>query len=381
MASRRLTAILAADVAGYSALMGVDDERTVKDLKNHQSAVFPLIEQHGGRIIDTAGDGVLAEFPSAVEAVRCAVAIQKTVADLNKSMGPDRRLLFRIGVNLGDVIFDEGRIYGDGVNIAARLEGIATPGGICISRSVFEQVANKLDQPIEDLGEKRVKNIAQPVHVFSLSIGDDPKPASPPSVTQAQPGERRRWWRSIGVAVAGCALVLLTAYLAWRPHAKPTPPVAEAVGVPPESTAAAKEGRPASIVERQAPGKEREPATAREGEQPAATAKSDQKPEPVTGLPGLFDGTWEVVAIGGETCPVKSTRFILRIEQGVVLRSQPHRGFVAADGSISFYLRGRADRNVVVEWTGRLAASTGRADYRVVGGTCRGVGDLRRVGP
>src|SRR5262249_227402 len=123
--SRRLAAILAADIAGYSALMGADEESTVRDLKAHQAVVLPMIGDHGGRVIDTAGDGILAEFGSVVNAVECAIAVQKTMAERNANVEEPRRMHFRIGVNQGDVIYDETRVYGDGVNVSARLEGIA----------------------------------------------------------------------------------------------------------------------------------------------------------------------------------------------------------------------------------------------------------------
>jgi len=128
--SRRLTAILAADIAGYSALMSANETSTVADLKGHQAVVLPMIAQFGGRIIDTAGDGLFAEFVSVVNAVECALAIQKTMEERNAAVEPERRMKFRIGLNFGDVIADESRIYGDGVNVAARLEGLAEPGGI-----------------------------------------------------------------------------------------------------------------------------------------------------------------------------------------------------------------------------------------------------------
>ena len=137
---RRLAAILAADIAGYSRLMGEDEAATVRDLKGHQAVILPLVAQHGGRVIDTAGDGILAEFPSVIGATECAVEIQAVVAARNADVPEQRRMLFRIGINLGDVIHDETRIYGDGINVAARLQEIAEPGGICISRQVFEQV-------------------------------------------------------------------------------------------------------------------------------------------------------------------------------------------------------------------------------------------------
>jgi class 3 adenylate cyclase/TolB-like protein len=171
MVTRRLAAILAADIAGYSRLMGQDEAATVRDLKAHQAVVLPLVEQYGGRIIDTAGDGILAEFPSVVNAVECAFQIQTLMAGRNRDVPEDRRMLFRIGINVGDVIYDESRIYGDGINVAARLEGIATPGRICISSKVHEEVAGKRRLEFRDLGHRSLKNIAAPVHVFELDPG------------------------------------------------------------------------------------------------------------------------------------------------------------------------------------------------------------------
>src|SRR5438552_625446 len=136
---RRLAAILAADVAGYRRLMGADETGTAKALREHRAAIDPIVASHGGRIVKTTGDGVLLEFPSIVAAVECAVAVQKVIAERNADLPEDRRMLFRIGINLGDVLIEGDDILGDGVNIAARLEGIAEPGGICISRQVYEQ--------------------------------------------------------------------------------------------------------------------------------------------------------------------------------------------------------------------------------------------------
>ena len=166
---RRLAAILAADIARYSAIMGADEVATVRDLKAHQAVVLPMIGGHGGRIIDTAGDGILAEFRSVVNAVECAVAVQKTMAERNADILPDRQMKFRIGVNLGDVIHDDTRVYGDGVNIAARLESIADPGGICVSGAVYEQVQKKLPLAFTDLGAQPVKNISEPVRVYRVN--------------------------------------------------------------------------------------------------------------------------------------------------------------------------------------------------------------------
>src|SRR5262245_36301234 len=142
---RRLAGIFAADIAGYSALMGADEAHTVRNLKEHQAVVLPMIKEYGGRIIDTAGDGILAEFPSVLSAVECAVAIQRVMAQRNADVEETRRMRFRIGINLGDVVFDDARIYGDGVNVAARLESIAEPGGICISRKVYEDISGKME--------------------------------------------------------------------------------------------------------------------------------------------------------------------------------------------------------------------------------------------
>lgn len=167
LAQRRLAAILAADIAGYSALMGANEARTVRDIKGHQAVVLPMIGGHGGRIIDTAGDGILAEFPSIVNAVECALAIQRLMAERNVSVPPTERMQFRIGLNIGDVMYDETRIYGDGINIAARLEGIAQPGDICISGKVYDEVHGKLEQAWQFLGEKELKNIVGVVRVYA----------------------------------------------------------------------------------------------------------------------------------------------------------------------------------------------------------------------
>lgn len=170
--NRRLAAILAADIAGYSRLMGEDEAATVRDLKGHQAVILPLVARYGGRIIDTAGDGLLAEFPSVINATECAVEIQTIMATRNESVAAARRMQFRIGINLGDVIHDETRIYGDGINIAARLEGIAEPGGICISRQVFDQVSRALKADFQALGPRTFKNIARPVDVFAIASLD-----------------------------------------------------------------------------------------------------------------------------------------------------------------------------------------------------------------
>jgi class 3 adenylate cyclase len=168
-ATRRLAAILAADVAGYSRLMGADEEGTHERLRRHlRDLVDPKIKEHRGRVVKNTGDGMLAEFASVVDAVRCAVEMQRAMADRNAETVEDRRITFRIGINLGDVIAEEDDIYGDGVNVAARLQALAEPGGICISRVVRDQIRDKLPYPFEDKGEQSVKNITRSVRVFAL---------------------------------------------------------------------------------------------------------------------------------------------------------------------------------------------------------------------
>jgi adenylate cyclase len=167
---RKLTAILSADVKGYSRLMGEDEAETVKTLTAYRKIMGDLVQQHRGRVIDSPGDNLLAEFGSVVDAVQCAVAVQKELQARNADLPENRKMQFRIGINLGDVIEEEGRIYGDGVNIAARMEGLAEGGGICISGSAFEQVKGKLKVGYEYLGEQSVKNIAEKVPVYRVII-------------------------------------------------------------------------------------------------------------------------------------------------------------------------------------------------------------------
>ena len=170
---RRLAAILAADVVGYSRLMGENEEGTLAALKTlRRELVDPKVMEHHGRIVKTTGDGALVEFASVVDAVRCAVEIQREMIDRNADMPPERRIAFRIGINLGDIIIDEGDIYGDGVNVAARLEALAEPGGICVSGVVRDQVRDKLDFAFEDRGEQQVKNISRPVRSYFVQLSD-----------------------------------------------------------------------------------------------------------------------------------------------------------------------------------------------------------------
>jgi adenylate cyclase len=188
---RRLTGILAADVAGYSRLMGADEEGTHERLKGHlRELVEPKIAEHRGRVVKNTGDGMLAEFSSVVDAVRCAAEVQRAMADRNAETPEDKRITFRVGINLGDVMAEPGDIYGDGVNVAARLEALAEPGGICVSRVVRDQIRDKLPYPFEDKGEQSVKNIARPMRVYAWrpeAVGDLPAAMVPHAASISQP--------------------------------------------------------------------------------------------------------------------------------------------------------------------------------------------------
>ena len=167
--SRKLAAILSADVVGYSRLMGDDERATVETLNAYRQLIRARVERHEGRVVDSPGDALLAEFPSAVEAMDCAQEIQRELGKRNAQLAEHRRMRFRIGINLGDVIEEKGALYGDGVNIAARLEALADAGGICVSGTVFDQVEGKLPLQFQFIGEQQVKNISKPVRVYRLA--------------------------------------------------------------------------------------------------------------------------------------------------------------------------------------------------------------------
>jgi adenylate cyclase len=179
---RKLTTILCADVHGYSRLMEQDEAATLGTLRVYRDAIDGLIGRHRGRIASTAGDSLLADFPSVVEAVQCAIEIQQELAGRNRSLPDGRRMAFRIGINLGDVMLHDGDLYGEGVNIAARLEALAEPGGICISRTVYDQVRNKLTVGFDDLGDQSVKNISERVQAFRVRLDGAAKDSAPPKL-------------------------------------------------------------------------------------------------------------------------------------------------------------------------------------------------------
>ena len=212
---RRLTAIFSADAKDYSILMRDDEAATVETLTAYRQLMSTLIRQHHGRVVDSPGDNILAEFASVVDAVQSAVAIQKELKVRNAKLPDHRRMAFRIGINLGDVIVEEGRLYGDGVNITARLEGLADPGGICISRTAFDQIEDKLPLGYEYLGEKSVKNIAKPVRAYRVLL-------EPESVGKII-GEHRRlkMWQWTAIFALIVLIVVAGGLSFWELYLKP----------------------------------------------------------------------------------------------------------------------------------------------------------------
>jgi adenylate cyclase len=220
---RKLTAILSADVAGYSRLMQNDEAATVRTLEAYKQIISDLIKQHRGRVVDSPGDNLLAEFASVVDAVQCAVAVQKELQARNSELLETRKMQFRIGVNLGDVIEEESRIYGDGVNIAARLESLAEPGGICVSKTAFDHIESKLPLGYEFLGEQTVKNIAKPVGVYRIIL--EPRVTKKRGAGLKAQGMRRRlaFYGLLGVVVLSAAAAL------WQFAQSPTQPPIEKI--------------------------------------------------------------------------------------------------------------------------------------------------------
>jgi len=208
---RKLTAILSADVKGYSRLMGEDEEATIHTLTEYRKIISDQVKQHEGRVVDAPGDNVLAEFASVVDALKCAVDIQKEIARQNESLPENRKMEFRIGVNLGDVAEEGDRIYGDGVNVAARIENLADPGGICISRSAYDQVRKRLSLGYEYLGEHSVKNIDEPVRVYRVLTA--------PEYVGRVIGEKTaagKKWRRLAYAAVACLIVVAGGLIAWN---------------------------------------------------------------------------------------------------------------------------------------------------------------------
>ena len=221
---RKLAAILSADAVGYSRLMAADEAATVETLKAYRDIIVRLVARHGGRVVNAPGDALLAEFPSAVEAVQAAIEIQQSVEGHNIELEADRRMQFRIGVNLGDVIEEsDGTIYGDGVNIAARLEALAEGGGVCISSTVYDAVEGKLALGFDFLGEHQVKNIAKPIRVYRVRAE-----SKPPS---ARPRAKRRMQWQIAVPAVALILLLLGAAGVWKWSSSSVSPLSEKASI------------------------------------------------------------------------------------------------------------------------------------------------------
>jgi len=217
---RKLTAILSADVKGYSRLMGEDEKGTVRTLNAYREVMASLTQQHHGRVVDATGDNLLAEFSSVVDAVECAVGIQKELKTRNTELPENRRMEFRIGVNLGDVIEEGGRIYGDGINIAARIESLSEAGGICISGTAFDQVRNKVDLGYKYLGEQTVKNIALPVRMYRVLM----EPEEAGKVIGEKKAKPRKWQKAALIVLA-ILIVGTSAFVIWRLYLRPAPPL------------------------------------------------------------------------------------------------------------------------------------------------------------
>src|SRR3954447_9542490 len=223
-AERRLTAVMAADVVGYTRLMGRDEDGTLARLKAHRKEIFePLVAEYHGRTVKLMGDGALCEFASVVDAVRCAVLTQRTLDEREQVVAETDRIRLRIGINLGDIILDEGDIYGDGVNIAARLQQLAEPGGVLVSGTAYDQLQGKLDLPLDSIGEQRVKNVERPVRVYRVRL--DGVPTRPSAV-------RLRWLRlALAGAGAGAPIGALGAW--WLMSGQPSVPVKPSLAVLP----------------------------------------------------------------------------------------------------------------------------------------------------
>ena len=227
---RKIAAIMAADIAGYSRLVAEDEEETLRRLESYRAVFNDFIVRGSGRVFNTAGDAILAEFASSVEAVRCAIDMQESLRTRNLAYPPSRQMHFRIGITIGDVVERDGDLLGDGVNIAARLEGLAQPGGLCISSSVYEQVANKLSVQFADIGEQEVKNIPNPVHAYTLSIGGVHEQAEVHQVRKAREKGREgaSWVRTAAIvgasvaALAAVAAVVTGVVLMALRHSAPT---------------------------------------------------------------------------------------------------------------------------------------------------------------
>lgn len=349
---RKLVAILAADAVGYSRMMAADEEGTVKILSAHRAVIDGIIEFHEGRIINTAGDSVLAEFASPVQAVRCAVEIQDALETRNESLPEERRMRFRIGVNLGDVMVKGDDLLGDGVNVAARLEGIAEPGNIYIASSVYDQIAGKLNLGFVDLGNQSLKNIDRPIRAYRIERGGTPAP---------EPAPRRRTGLWIGGIVAA---LLIAGALGWRLGGQPPPapppqaplaqaPVAQApVALAPVAQAPVAQAPVAqpSVKAKSAAAPKVLAAQKVAPAPPAAAPKISPSPQPVpvpepipaAAPPRNYQGNWQAVL----TCRAFAKRPAFKVEIPVsVTDGSFNLQHGQAGGPESFHMSGKPEAN------------------------------------
>ena len=321
--NRKLTTILAADVVGYSQLMAADEEATLNTLRAYRKVIDALVGKHNGRVFNTAGDAVLIEFGSAVEAVRCAVSIQEDLAVRNAQRGEDEQMWFRIGINVGDVMIEGGDLFGDGVNVAARLEGLAEKGGICISGSTFEQVKNKLSVAFSDIGPQTVKNIPQPVPAFRIVPGKvSIKPDQQTQTSQETPSTTKFSNRRLLIAGMASLTILFGGILLWR-----NLPIPSASNYP-------------------------------------------------------FDGRWEVTVHSRTGClDNDDTSFPIIVTQGVInepLQPRPKKGTVSADGAFRIEVSGRDGRPRATQ-EGTISGDAGQGRFLGAKPSCSGSVTIKRV--
>ncbi|MFM9938391.1 MAG: adenylate/guanylate cyclase domain-containing protein [Hyphomicrobiaceae bacterium] len=425
---RKIVAILASDVARYSKLVAEDEEETLRRLSSYREVFDAYIAQHRGRVFNTAGDAVMVEFGSAVDAVRCAVDVQESLRTRNLAYPESRKLAFRMGISIGDVVEQNGDLLGDGVNVAARLEGLAEPGGICISRNVFEAVSNKLSATFVDLGPQEVKNIPRPVHAYQVGLQQAPQVvASPTPISRPK--------RALGPMLATLAALLAGAGLAYAglrafapppptpvivtevrpatptapivvenqavPAARPaTPPAPPPPETPRRETAAVPQPAPEpgplpaapplpttlpvappvviQVPQPVPPAAAPSPVPPSPGPPTTKQALEQLSPRPPRKPTPVFDGNWRITLTGGPQCSVKTSTWTLTVREGNLVTNRGEPGWVDDTGKFEFWLPARVDPTKVVIYRGQLNKAAGQGQYATVGGGCVGALALRR---
>ena len=348
--NRKIAAIFAADIAGYSRLVAEDEEETLRRLASYRSVMDDFIARAGGRIFNTAGDAVLAEFPSAVEAVRCAIDIQESLRTRNLAYPTSRQMSFRIGITIGDVVERNGDLLGDGVNIAARLEGIAPVGGICISRTVHEQVANKLSVQFADIGEQQVKNIPTPIHAYKIEMRpDDGRIETQPVVKPAAAPPKNTNWIVPTIIAAACVLVIGVAATAYLIIARPGQPNRSLQTDTPQTAVA-------TTAERTAAGATAEQTTPTRDEHASKTAATGQK----TAVPPAAE------TLAPEVIPLIADRARINIRNEYV-SAPDHKALAISSGPLGF-ITGQASDEAAK--TAALDMCQKRADKLTPGRQC-----------